>query len=174
MCVYNMNTGHRRNVPMFAWWAGCIAAFAILLSHPLRAADQRCPAEPPVFRYDIRSTVHGKPFPRTVFGPPGYGENPATDPKITIIVLKLDCPITVKPDAAARFPETSNLSELHDIGEIQLFFSNREQREAAMRHIGEPLLLGGKLEEAVAGGEYTRITMDVEEIRSTGNAKRQD
>jgi hypothetical protein len=131
----------------------------------LCAPKAKCFEERKVYVYDqTGSLVVGKLFERTVFGPPGYGESPSTDPTLAIVVLKLLCPTDVNPEPGAKGPRTSNLSHLKGITEIQLFLHREEQKAFAKENLGRVVTVAGKLEEGVSGGEYTKVTMTVGRI----------
>ena len=118
-----------------------------------------------MYKYDHAGTrLNGRVIQRSVYGPPGYGEAPATGPKVKITILQLDCPIDIRPERNAKAPETSNLTYFHKIKEIQLFFDNKAQKHFALQHLGRTVIVNGRLEEAVAGGEYTKVIMTVEQI----------
>lgn len=133
----------------------------------------KCPSSAKGYTYDQPGArITGKLLQRTVFGPPGYGESP-TNPKVKIMILKLSCPIDLHAESASVAPNTSNVSTFHAIKEIQLFLSDNDQRSFARRHLEMNVAVVGRFEEGVAGGEYTKVTMDVEQISSLNPNRKQ-
>ena len=148
-----------------------MAAFSILLQRA--SVGQNCPSPAAVYRYDpSASKLEGTLSKRQVFGPPGYGESPRIDSKAAIFVLKLRCPIDVEPEPDAKAPYNSNLNYVRAITEIQLLLDGKDQVLFAKRHLGKDAVVRGKLEEGVTAGEYTKVTLQVEQL--TPSHKRQD
>jgi hypothetical protein len=133
---------------------------------------QQCTSAPALLHFDAADLrLEGKIEQRLKFGPPGYGESPLTDPKVRILVLKLYCPIDVAPQPNAKVSDTPSLTDLHSISEIQLFLFKKGQQGFAKAHLGQRALVSGKLEEGVAGGEYTKVVMIVSKISSKAEIK---
>lgn len=96
-----------------------------------------------------------------MFGLPGYGENPTTDPKVKILILRLGCPIAVEPVSNGQEPD---LDPFTGIREIQLFFDGSSRSAVVKRYLNTNIVVVGTLHQGIAGGEFTQVTMDVEKI----------
>lgn len=88
-------------------------------------------------------------------GPPGYGETPARDLKDTILVLRLQQPITVCSDSVGpdRRP-TVNVTELQLTGHV----GDVEPR------LNQTIGLHGKLFRRELGGHYTDVLIRVDSV----------
>ena len=100
------------------------------------------------------------------FGPPGFGETPKTDPRISIVVLKLDTPITAVPDTKKK--EEINTGRISDIRSVQLWFKGDEAvpplEVFARKHIGRRVRVEGVVDEAVAPMEFTTLIVTVSKL----------
>ncbi len=92
----------------------------------------------------------------TAYGPPNYGENPATDSLETVPVLRLDRPICVDED-----PLDGGVSPPErDIVAIQLVYSSataKFRRDLVGRHVS----VSGTLFHAISGHHRTDVLMSV-------------
>lgn len=102
------------------------------------------------------------------FGPPGFGENPKTDPRVSIVVLKLDRPITAVPDPKANTKDELDTSRISNIKAVQLWFSGDAVTPPlevfARRHIGQRVRVEGVIDEAVAPMEFTTLILTVSKL----------
>jgi hypothetical protein len=71
------------------------------------------------------------------FGPPGYGEHPEEDERVTYLMLRLSQPITVRGNPGSPFNETTET----DATERQLAFE--EPRLDLTPYVGVPAVLKG-------------------------------
>ena len=92
------------------------------------------------------------------FGPPNFGENPDTDSKVVIYLLKLQKPISVRNDPQSRI----NVDSLENVKEIQLEFSRPLQDYR--RFLKKNIIVRGKLFEAHTGHHYRKVLMSVDHI----------
>ena len=86
-------------------------------------------------------------------GPPGYGENPKTDAKDTILVLVLSEPVR---GCSTERPQGADTASSH----IQLLGRARD----GFSHLGETVTVYGELSEAVWGWHFTPLVFDVDSI----------
>ncbi len=71
-----------------------------------RDADAAAPAEdPPCFDPDKKVTLTGQLGIAKAYGPPGYGKDPAHDPRYDYPLLKLDAPVCVARSGGQRVTE---------------------------------------------------------------------
>ena len=145
----------------------CLAALLWVGLNPGMGCNaERCPSVNAPVRYSTPIDLAGRLAEREVFGPPGYGENPRTDTKVKIVVLRLPCKVDVLPLANSQVSETADLDPVHDVSEIQLFFS--KELEASLRsYFGKTVMVNGALSEGLAGGEFTKVVMTVKKISLT-------
>src|SRR3989338_2775801 len=62
-------------------------------------------AGPTPLGYDVPVELTGRVVSQEQYGPPNYGENPETDAKVRILVLRLSAPIELRADTG----NTANL-----------------------------------------------------------------
>jgi hypothetical protein len=109
-------------------------------------------------------TVSGLLSQRTIWGPPNFGENPTTDSRIIVWIVRLDSPLkTVLGSEFGRPGRTVSEEQL------QIFFQplHPDILQALLR---QRIVATGTLEGAVAPGETTRIVMNVETIERTSKS----
>jgi hypothetical protein len=94
------------------------------------------------------------------YGPPNYGEDPATDAKIRVLVVQLQEPITVRGDTG----NTANLETMTGVREIQLLLRPRVVEEYRQL-VGRGVLARGTLSRAVTGEHYTAVVMTLLSLR---------
>jgi len=95
------------------------------------------------------------------YGPPNYGENPETDEKVKVPILKLSQPVNVRADPK-RDLDAYNES-FNGVREVQLVFLTDTIRYGHL--IGKQLVAKGTLFQAQTGHHYTKVLMTVSEIR---------
>ena len=121
-----------------------------------------------VYRCDTPGIqLEGTLAERMFYGPPGFGETPAKDLHDKVLVLKLANPITVEPIHNAEAKNSTSLSTLKHVRQIQLFFGDSRSSEAdARKLLGRHVVAVGSLKEATVPRQYTDVTMDVKALTS--------
>ena len=122
-------------------------------------------AEATYHYFPAKTVLHGTLQKQQRFGPPGFGETPKHDARISIYVLQLDQSIRVQAAAGADAKQTADLDNFSHQRSIQLFFKSKEGTEAPGL-IGHAVTVSGALGEAVAPGQYTPVTMDVDTLQA--------
>jgi hypothetical protein len=132
----------------------------------ISAAQSSTTAREPSYKCDTSGVrLEGTLIERTFYGPPGFGETPATDAKEKVLVLNLSQSITVAPidDSGAR--DSVSLVTLKHIRQVQLFaFLNPDDGTKAHKLVGRRVTIVGTLSEAVAPSEHLKVSMEVESI----------
>ncbi len=105
---------------------------------------------------------------RTFYGPPGFGETPAQDARERVLVLQLRVPITVVPVKDAEARNSPNLDVKHHVLHVQLFVPD-EQAALARKLVRKKVVAVGTLDEALAPGQHTDATMDVQVLAAESN-----
>jgi hypothetical protein len=105
--------------------------------------------------WPVRLTLTGTLAREVHLGPPNYGENPATDEKDSIVVLRLSKPITACGDANADRADTSR-----HVGKVQLI----KAPHAVLSNLGASVNVVGTLQHAVRGWHFLPIIMYVDSI----------
>jgi hypothetical protein len=90
-------------------------------------------------------------------GPPGYGETPQKDERITILLLRLDQPINVCSDSAVD--SSAAMVPTHD---LQLV--GHLDRGSVHQHVGREITVYGTLRRQVWGTDYTQVLVRVDSI----------
>ena len=91
------------------------------------------------------------------YGPPGYGEEPKTDAKVTYLIIELPKPINIS--CTSERPEWASI-DCAAAKRLKLFFpssSGDELELAAKKMIGRRVVLTGSLKRAETAGEMTPI-----------------
>lgn len=113
------------------------------------------------YQYDVPGvTLHGRLIQRKVYGPPGYGETPATDAKASIFVLKLSHQISVEPAEHADANDGVDLDPAEGVLELQLFL-RFPPRVDVRKLAGHDVTATGTLNESITASQYTKVWMDV-------------
>lgn len=107
--------------------------------------------EPAILRLEGKLTMELK------YGPPNYGEQPKTDARIRVPVLKLIEPVNVRGKPGESF----NAISVKGIRRIQLILSPGTSYE---QFIGKRVVVEGTLFHAFSGHHYTKVLMDVRTI----------
>lgn len=106
-----------------------------------------------------KTILHGILRQQNHFGAPGFGETPKVDAKVTIYVIELDTPITVLPDLTDK--DTPNSDPSHHVRLVQLFWDHDTEKLKPISLLGKHISVTGTLDEQIAPGQYTNVTMSV-------------
>jgi hypothetical protein len=113
------------------------------------------------YKYDVPGVrLRGRLIQRKVYGPPGYGETPARDARVSILILKLSQQISVKPPEDAEANGSVDLDAAEGVREVQLFI-DPPQKTDAYKLVGHEVTAIGTLNESITASQYTKIWMDV-------------
>ena len=136
-----------------------LALLAVLiLGPPSVAADEARMQREACEHYAPRSVaLPGKLTEVRNYGPPNYGENPKTDARVKVLVLKLARPLSVCGDSTSDI----NTESEKNVREVQLVMSDT----SAKHLVGRAIVATGTLFHSHTGHHYTKILMDVSEIR---------
>lgn len=91
------------------------------------------------------------------YGPPNYGENPKTDARVRVLVLKLPRTLNVCGDPTSDI----NTESEKNVREVQLVMSD----SSAKHLVGRAVIATGTLFHSHTGHHYTKVLMNVSEIR---------
>lgn len=91
-------------------------------------------------------------------GPPGYGETPARDQKVKILILRLARPIDVCADSTPRDTHPA----VPGVREVQL--TGKLNPDHLKRMAGSTLHVVGTLQRRVWGSDYTDVLIRVDSI----------
>jgi hypothetical protein len=92
------------------------------------ATDSR---KEPAYKFDTSGVrLEGTLIERREFGPPGYGETPAKDKRLKVLILKLPHPITIDPLTDAKAKGSMSLGTVEHVREVQLFVESTKLAEA--------------------------------------------
>ena len=109
-------------------------------------------AAEPCLSYSTPVTLSGKITKRTFYGPPNYGEDPATDSRETQVLLLLPKPICVDENKIEYYEAEKNQLELTLVPLGKVKFKN---------HIGKQVTVHGKLFHAHTGHHHTSVLVEV-------------
>jgi hypothetical protein len=122
-----------------------VKGFALILammSAPCAEAVPRC------YQYGPELVaVTGRIFLRTDFGPPGYGEDPATDSRERHIYIKLDEPLCADEDAEGE--AEANVRAMEMVYFIHLPFKHE--------WVGKHVSVTGTLFHGITGHHWTKV-----------------
>ncbi|HLN97987.1 MAG TPA: DUF4431 domain-containing protein [Pyrinomonadaceae bacterium] len=107
--------------------------------------------EPAVVELEGELTVEPK------YGPPNYGENPKTDAKVRVPILRLSTSVNVRGTPGDGF----NANSVREAKRIQLLFRPGASYD---QFIGKKVRVKGTLFHAFSGHHYTKVVMDVRVI----------
>ena len=124
-------------------------------------ADAVNPTAPCLSYDDSSITLSGTVFSRIYFGPPGYGENPASDAREGALLLLLDAPICVKESS---HPELDNNAFEGNVILIQLAAVHVDP-SSLKRAEGKRATVRGSLYHRLTGHHRTPVLMDVYDVR---------
>lgn len=135
-----------------------LVVFGVSLGGCGALAEQRLGYEP--IKVELSGTILAEEF----YGPPNYGENPATDSKEQVLILNLDAPINV-------------IAVLHTGPDQDSYYNERHVQLVDLANlpltdfIGQHVSLYGTLFEKENGHHHTDVLMDVQNIvRPTGTS----
>jgi uncharacterized protein DUF4431 len=111
-----------------------------------------------------RVTLVGKVVSRTFYGPPNYGEDPATDSKEDQYVLILDAPIDV---IGSTDPIDKTERGVKNLTLVVFDFKANPVESL----IGKRVEVQGTLFHAHTGHHHTRVLIEVESIRAVRRSK---
>lgn len=149
-----------------------VVGAVVFMSHPqnhVHAQQQTGTGlEEAIYKCDTPGIqLEGTLIEQMFYGPPGFGETPAKDLHDKVLVLKLAKPITVVPIEGAEAKNSTCLSTVKHVRQIQLFFVSSQSAEAdAHKLLGKPVVAVGNLDEATAPRQYTDVTMDVRTLQA--------
>jgi hypothetical protein len=106
-----------------------------------------------------KTTLKGILVKRMYYGAPNYGENPETDEKEYVYLLKLEKPIKV----TAKKGDKENTT-LTDIQEIQLVATGKNDKQRLKEALNKEIRLQGMLFSAITGHHYTKVLMNVTKV----------
>lgn len=119
-----------------------------------RAAADTAPGP---IRYGATVTLRGTLDTLQRFGPPGYGDNPGSDERLTLVVLRLDAPIDVHAgDTTDEAPESG-------VREVQLALPD-DLRPTA-RRVGMRADVKGVPYHRATGYHHTQVLLSVTALR---------
>lgn len=91
------------------------------------------------------------------YGPPGYGEDPATDQRVKVPMLKLAKPVNVCGDPNSD----TNQSSFSGLDRIQVVTDDQDYRDWIDRRV----TVRGTLSEAMTGHHYTNVLLTIKEVQ---------
>ena len=102
--------------------------------------------------------LKGTLITRTYYGPPNYGENPATDAKETMFILILNRAVSVRgnSDPKAKFDRQT----VENVKKVQLVLTLPHKNL-----IGAKVIVTGTLFQAFTGHHHTDVLMTVSSIK---------
>jgi len=103
-------------------------------------------------------TIHGTLVLTKKYGPPNYGENPESDERLEIPILRLSHPVDICGDVNGEF----NHDAFQNVSEIQLLF----RPGTDYRHFsGHKVIAKGVLDQAIMSHHFTQVVMTVRTIK---------
>jgi hypothetical protein len=123
---------------------GCVAG----QSHALEPCMQMAPTF---------VSLSGRVYLESKYGPPGFGETPKRDLRLTSAILKLDHTIYVCSDS-----NSSSTPGKEPVREVQLDFN---QHEPISRILRNEVTVTGLLSEGLTASDFRRIRMLVARLR---------
>lgn len=113
----------------------------------------------PCLRYDVDMIkLTGKVTLKTFYGPPNYGESPATDARETQAILFLEKPICVHANPVDYYDAETNQSEVTLVPP-----SGVSLKDYASKHV----TLQGTLFHSHTGHHHTPVLMQIARIERT-------
>ena len=101
------------------------------------------------------------------YGPPNYGESPATDQKVQVPILVLSSPVNVRADSASEV----NTESFQCVREVQLV--RLSSSPAYRRFVGQSIVATGTLFQRFTGHHHTDVLLVLRSIRQ-GPSQRQE
>jgi hypothetical protein len=100
----------------------------------------------------------------SMYGPPGFGENPKVDSRVHYLVLHIKAPVSLPcgpndlPTDSTVCPKTDKLQLIFDVGVDPL------AQKKAGRYVGKRISVTGSLQHASTAAEATPIVLWVKSI----------
>jgi len=113
----------------------------------------------PTYTLEGVHELTGKVTTVTYYGPPGYGEDPAHDQKLTAFILKLDHPIRAVALNGDELSFTTQTEELQLVGHEHIPLLKKAAKK------GETVTLRGELFSSHTGNHVRDLLMDVQSVR---------
>jgi len=126
-------------------------------------------AQAPTEPTDRQITLYGVIKEIHAYGPPGFGETPKTDSRVTYLIIQL--PKAINTDCTPERPEWKD-SDCAATDKIHLYFSMTadgspsELERLAGRFKGKRVSVTGKLSRSVSVAQFTPLVLDVTAIES--------
>jgi len=112
-----------------------------------------------------KTTLTGHLHSSWQYGPPGFGETPKTDPKVSFVYIALDQPIEVSPNADV-VKDDPDADVEKNVRKIRLWCFERPNCKVLFHTPSTcPVTLVGQLHHGVAPLDFYDVTMDVEDIQ---------
>jgi len=108
-----------------------------------------------VYAFNGKYTISGRITKVPYYGPPGYGDDPAHDQKLTAYILKLETPVTVVSDGSRN-----TLNETTTASEVQLVIHNLAALKKLMKE-HRKITVRGEFFSAHTGYHIRDLLMDV-------------
>jgi hypothetical protein len=143
-------------------WMVLIAGMLFIGAHVIsvgasESADSACTLKYSPAVVELSGEIVTKIF----YGAPGFGENPQSDAKEKVYLLKLDRRIAV----AANANDETQTSSYQDIGLVQL-----DSDSSVVLHIrelvGKRVVATGVLDAATTGHQHTEIVFSLNDLRA--------
>lgn len=93
------------------------------------------------------------------YGPPGFGEHPDSDSKVSVPILVLSHPVDVCGDPTSDV----NRDTIPNVKEVQL---SALGDRIILPYVGQDVVATGRLFEAGTANHYTRVLLHVTRIES--------
>ncbi|MEG9436912.1 hypothetical protein JAO29_12150 [Edaphobacter sp. HDX4] len=112
-----------------------------------------------------KTTLTGHLHASWQYGPPGFGETPKTDPKVSFVYIALDQSIEVSPNAGV--PDDDPDAQIEkNVPRIRLWCFERPDCQLLLHTPSTcSVTLVGQLHHGVAPLDFYDVTMDVEDIQ---------
>jgi hypothetical protein len=125
------------------------------------SAAQAAAVQPSCLAFEPHTVdLRGRLTIQQKYGPPNYGENPATDQKVLVPILVLDQPVNVCGDSTSQL----NNQSFHNVKEIQLVLP--DGAHAYDRLMKQSVVVTGTLSAAVSGHHYTPVVLTVKNAKA--------
>jgi hypothetical protein len=92
------------------------------------------------------------------YGPPNYGENPTSDKRIQIWLLKFSQPVRMCTDSTG--------AAVDSVRQMEIFF-----KQSPARYRGKLVQVRGTIEQATLGPQFTPIVLYAQQVRSNTSQK---
>lgn len=110
------------------------------------------------YKYEpVKAEISGTIIQKMYYGPPGYGEDPKTDPKVYPYLLKTYTSNDFISDGKDPMNETEK-----KVVELQLILEN--EKIDLKKFLHKKVKIKGTFSHAASGGHYTKVLCNVQEI----------